>query len=373
MRNLILCLLGLMMSCSDVKNDNNQLEGRLKDPNMILKDDVRLNPDLAKALKEFGMDGVAPGAPVAIDSNEEDKLKYISDSEPQYQGLFSLIFSEFKSADDIINDTIIIDGVDNNKIKLYISKPKKMDGNIPGVLHIHGGGMALMTAGDPNYLFWRNSLAAQGLVVVGVEFRNIGGILGNHPFPAGLNDCYSALNWLYNNKEELGVSKIIISGESGGGNLSIATALKAHQEGVSDYIDGVYAQCPYISNMYNKKDKKLLSLIENDTYFLNVEAMNVTASLYDGVNSKNPLAWPYHAELSLLEGLPPHIITVNELDPLRDEGIIFYEKLKEASVNSQLKIIKGTVHAAENIFPNQIPEISDSVIKDIKDFSYSLK
>ena len=209
--------------------------------------------------------------------------------------------------------------------------------------------MALMTAGDPNYLFWRNSLAAQGLIVIGVEFRNIGGILGNHRFPAGLNDCYSALNWLYNNKEELGVSKIIISGESGGGNLSIATALKAHQEGVSDYIDGVYAQCPYISNMYNKKDKKLLSLIENDTYFLNVEAMNVTASLYDGVNSKNPLAWPYHAELSFLEGLPPHIITVNELDPLRDEGIIFYEKLKEASVNSELKIIHITNEEVEEL------------------------
>ena len=49
------------------------------------------------------------------------------------------------------------------------------------------------------------------------------------------------------NREDLGVSTVVISGESGGGNLSIATALKANREGWIDGIDGVYAQCPYIS------------------------------------------------------------------------------------------------------------------------------
>ena len=89
----------------------------------------------------------------------------------------------------------------------------------------------------------------------------------NHPFPSGLNDCLSALKWVYDNKEELGISKIIISGESGGGNLSIATALKAKDEGIINYVDGVYAQCPFISNLYDKKND-LKSLVENDTYFL---------------------------------------------------------------------------------------------------------
>ena len=54
-----------------------------------------------------------------------------------------------------------------------------------------------------------------------------------------------------------------------------------------------------------------------------------------------------------------------------------FSELLESSLSGfkykEGEIIKGTVHAAENIFPNQIPEISDSVIKDIKDFSYSLK
>ena len=75
----------------------------------------------------------------------------------------------------------------------------------------------------------------------------------------------------------------------------------------------------------------------------------------------------------MLEGLPPHAITVNELDPLRDEGIAYSEKLKKAGISVSTKTIKGTVHAAENIFPVEIPEIHNQAIEDIKSFSYSLK
>ena len=159
------------------------------------------------------------------------------------------------------------------------------------------------------------------------------------------------MKWVYENKKDLGISKIIVSGESGGGNLSIATSLKAKQDGISNYIDGVYAQCPYISNLYGKGNTELKSLTENDTYFLRGDMLGLMASLYDGIESKNPIAWPYHADASMLEGLPPHSITVNELDPLRDEGLFFSRKLEEAGVSVNTKIIRGTVHAAENIFP----------------------
>ena len=97
------------------------------------------------------------------------------------------------------------------------------------------------------------------------------------------------------------------------------------------------------------------------------------ASLYDGVNSTNPIAWPYHADNSMLEGLPPHAITVNELDPLRDEGLAFSKRLEEVGVSVNAKIIKGTVHAAENIFPLEIPIIHNQAIEDIKSFSYNLQ
>ena len=57
--------------------------------------------------------------------------------------------------------------------------------------------------------------------------------------------------------------------------------------------------------------------------------MGPLAKIYDpsGANATNPLAWPYHATVEDLEGLPPHVVSVNELDPLRDEGLAYFRKL----------------------------------------------
>ena len=296
MKKLFYLVIVFFISCGPQQTKNQEkLPGRLGNENLALKNDKRLNPQLLSALSEVGLDSIAPPPPVSVLSSEEDRLQFIASSEPLYRGLFASIYQSIDLPNNVVNETRIIKDEDGNEIKLYISRPKNISGKLPSVLHIHGGGMAILTANDPNYIHWRQSLAAKNLVVVGVEFRNIGGVLGNNPFPAGLNDCVNALKWVHQNKEELGISKIIVSGESGGGNLTIATALKAKEDGMIDYIDGVYAQCPYISNLYDYQDKKLKSLVENDTYFLRVDMLNIMASLYDGVNSKNPLAWPYHA------------------------------------------------------------------------------
>ena len=64
--------------------------------------------------------------------------------------------------------------------------------------------------------------------------------------------------------------------------------------------------------------------------------MSVMAKVYDpgGENTENPLAWPYHAAAADLTGLPPHVISVNELDPLRDEGLAYWRKLVGAGVSA---------------------------------------
>ena len=370
---LILAALILAYCNTDQKKQNKDLPGRLGNKDLTVNEDKRINKNLLKAMIKAGLDGVPPSPTVNYISTRREIQDYNNNLEPKYQGVFKDIFSVVKLPEGLVNQTETIKGEDNNEIKLYITRPEIISGDLPGILHIHGGGMAIMTANDPNYIYWRNKLASTGLVVVGVEFRNTAGILGEHPFPAGLNDCISSLKWVYENKKKLGISKIIVSGESGGGNLSIATGLKAKEDGIIDYIDGIYAQCPYISNLYNKGENELKSLIENNAYFLRTDDLGLTASIYDGIESKNPLAWPYHANKIQLQGLPPHVITVNELDPLRDEGIIFSEKLKHAGVNVRMKIIKGTVHAAENIFPLDIPIIHNQAIEDIKNFSYNLK
>jgi acetyl esterase/lipase len=111
---------------------------------------------------------------------------------------------------------------------------------------------------------------------------------------------------------------------------------------------------------------------ENDGYFLGVEFMSYISTLYTAERSEddtNPLAWPYYATVDDLHGLPPHVISVNELDPLRDEGLEFHQKLLEAGVDVDTRTVKGTTHAAELWFPTQLPEVFGGTMGDIKRFA----
>jgi acetyl esterase len=359
---------------SSSKNMLPILPGRLSDPINVLKTDPRADPRLVAALAPFGLDLAPAPAPVNGDSPLQEKLDYLKEAEIGFEGLFAALYTDLPPIDNVERRTEVIKGVDNNDIKLYIHKPMNISGTLPSIYHIHGGGMVLLEAAGPCYTRWRDELAALGLVVVGVEFRNGGGKLGNHPFPAGLNDCMSGLQWTFDHKATLGISKIVVSGESGGGNLTLAVTLKAKKDGKINQIDGTYAMCPYISNAWAQKNPGLPSLYENDDLFLNCSMMGALAGIYDPEhkNDNNPLCWPYTAKNEDLQGLPPHVISVNQLDPLRDEGLKYYQMLLAAGVSVYSRTVNGTSHAGDLIFRKALPEVFAATIRDIKGFVYSL-
>jgi acetyl esterase len=234
--------------------------------------------------------------------------------------------------------------------------------------------MTMLEAAGPSYARWRDQLAAAGLVVIGVEFRNAGGKHGPYPFPAGLNDCTSALRWVDERKGELGITSLVVSGDSGGGNLTLATTLKAKRDGNIAMIDGVYALCPYISGVYAAPPAELTSLHENNGYFIETEMAGALARLYDpsGEHDTDPLAWPYHASADDLAGLPPHVISVNELDPLRDEGVAYYRRLAAAGVPVSCRTVNGTTHGGDMLFEAAMPDVHAVTLRDIKGFADSL-
>jgi len=350
------------------------LPGRLGTPGMALKDDPRADPRMLAAMEPFALGELPEPLPIDAQTPLDDLLELISATEEGMEMMFAALAADAPDVDDVTRSVEVIRGVDGNDITLFVHRPSGIAGPLPGILHLHGGGMVLLEAAGAGYAKWRDELAQAGLVVVGVEFRNGGGKHGPYPFPAGLNDCSSALQWVNDNKRALGISKVVVSGESGGGNLTLATALKAKRDGRVDQIDGVYAQCPYISNAYSHRASDLPSLYENDGYFLSCDAMGLLSRVYDPnlENATNPLAWPYHASSADLAGLPPHVISVNQLDPLRDEGLAYYRKLLDAGVAAFGRTVNGTAHAADIMFQTAMPEVCAATVRDIAGFAASL-
>lgn len=249
---------------------------------------------------------------------------------------------------------------DGNKIKVQFIRPDSSE-TLPCVYYIHGGGMQFMSCFSGLYRAWGKMIAHQGLAVAMVDFRNClipSSAPEVEPFPAGLNDCVSGVNWLVGHAAELNIDAdhIIIAGESGGGNLTIATALKLKQMGDLGLVRGLYVMCPYIAGVWPQD--RFPSSTENNGLLLDLHN-NRGAMAYgiEELNNRNPLAWPSFATEDDVAGLPPTIISVNECDPLRDEGIEFYRLLLRAGVSARCRQAMGTVHGVE-VFVIACPDIS---------------
>jgi acetyl esterase/lipase len=87
----------------------------------------------------------------------------------------------------------------------------------------------------------------------------------------------------------------------------------------------------------------------------------------DELTRKNPLAWPGLASIDELRGLPDTVISVNECDPLRDEGIGFYRNLLDAGVAAQCRQVMGTIHGTEIFMA--CPEVTRETARSIADFA----
>jgi acetyl esterase len=350
------------------------LHGRLADPSRSLGTDSRTDPRVVAALKPFGLDAHQDPIAVTAASARGVQLEFIREAEAGFQAVFGAWADGTAPIDGVEATQTTIVGVDGNNVELYIHRPTSTTGPVPCVVHLHGGGMTLLMATEPVFIHLRNELAATGVVVIGVEFRNAGGKLGDHPFPAGLNDCVSAVRWAAANLAELGASHVVIAGESGGGNLTLATAIKAKREGWLGEIAGVYSQCPYISNAYDEKPDELASLRENDNYFINCALFAVIAEVYDpgAHNADDPVCWPLRATAEDLEGLPPHVVSVNELDPLRDEGLAMYRKLCHAGVDTVGRLVAGTCHGGDLLLPAAIPDVHAASVRDLSSFAVSV-
>lgn len=260
---------------------------------------------------------------------------------------------------------------DGNTIKLEVIRPQSEE-PLPCVYYIHGGGMAMLSAYDPNYAAWGRMIARAGVAVVMVEFRNA--LVPNTlpevaVYPGGLNDCISGLRWTLDNAADLGIdpARVVVAGESGGGNLTLSVGLAMKRAGEVSRIKGLYALCPYIKGEWSDEDGG--SVVNNAGILLDLRYDNGAVSYgIEAFEQRDPLAWPGFATEEELKGLPPVKINVNECDPLLDEGVELYRRLLRAGVPAQCRQAMGTIHGTE-AFVAPCPDISASLALDIAAFA----
>ncbi len=144
---------------------------------------------MVAALTPLGLaDVFPPDAPLTVDSPMADLLAYAAFAEDAVGGTLEMFAKTVPAPVGVTTTTVTIPGgADANEITLLISRPDHADGPpLPAVVHFHGGAMAIASAADISYQRLRENMAATGLVVVGVEFRNSGGgRLGAHPYRRG--------------------------------------------------------------------------------------------------------------------------------------------------------------------------------------------
>lgn len=260
---------------------------------------------------------------------------------------------------------------DGNTIHINFIRPMS-DEVVACVYYIHGGGMAAMSCFDGNYRAWGKIVANNNVAVAMVDFRNsvsASSVPEVEPYPAGLNDCVSGLKWVVASAADLKIdaSRVVIAGESGGGNLTLAAGMKLLREGDIGLVTGLYALCPYIAGEWPQE--RFPSSIQNNGIFLDLHHNRGKHGYgIEAFDAGDPLAWPSFATEDDVRGLPRVVIHVNECDPLRDEGLEFYRLCLQAGVPARARMSMGTMHGTE-IFPLVCPEISADTARDLAAFA----
>ncbi len=338
--------------------------------------DIEADPRIDPRIKAVMLAALSPRPETDVDSRETLLAEPNSDAPGEPVDAWSFLdrCDSEEAAPSVglaVHTQQIVSAPDGNLINLRVTRPET-DETLACVYYIHGGGMAFGSCYDALFRGWAKLIAAHGVAVVMVDFRNALGassVPEVAPYPAGLNDCVSGLRWVVANATQLNAdtARTVVAGDSGGGNLTLAVGLKLKREGGLGLVKGLYALCPYIAGQWPTPESP--SSVENNGIMLDLHN-NRGAMGYgiDAFNARDPLAWPGFATLDDVRGFPSTVINVNECDPLRDEGINFYRLLLRAGVPARCRQMMGTVHGTD-VLTFVCPDISRDTARDIAAFA----
>jgi acetyl esterase/lipase len=231
--------------------------------------------------------------------------------------------------------TMTIDGP-AGPIELRVLVPA---GEIRGVyLHLHGGGWMLGSNDTWDQyleLFGREA----GMVAVSIDYR----LAPEDVFPAAVDDCVTAANWLIDHaKEQFGSSWLAIGGESAGAHLAALTLLRLRDAGRGDVFRAA-------NLLFGVFDLSLTPSVRlgDDTLMVNYGSIAHFAKTFAGQHElRDPAISPLYADL---RGLPPALFTVGTIDPLVDDTLFMHSRWQAAGNQAELAVYPGGVHGFNSL------------------------
>jgi len=243
-----------------------------------------------------------------------------------------------------IEDRLIPGWEGDPDVSVRIYRPKALAADagatVPGVLQIHGGGFIIGSV-EAEHAGAVLTAAELGAVLVSVDYR----LAPEHPYPAGLHDCYAALTFLHAEAAALGVDpdRIAVTGASAGGGLAAATALLARDRGGPP----VCFQMLHIPELDDRLETpSMQKFVDSPLWNRPLAVKSWEFYLGDLAGKDDVPVYAAPARATDLSGLPPAYVSTAENDPLRDEGIEYALAMLRAGVSVELHQFPGTFHGS---------------------------
>ena len=225
------------------------------------------------------------------------------------------------------------------RVSVRVYQPERRSGAAGGILYLHGGGFVAGGSAklEPRHRLW---VAELGCVVVSVDYR----LAPETCFPGNVEDCYSALSWLFSNAADLGVDarRIGVVGDSAGGGLAASVALLARDRGefglafqhlTSPMLDD--RTC--IAGDPHPFTGEFVFTRQNNLF-----CWSALLGAMPGSDAVSPYAAP--ARATSLVGLPPAFISIGSLDLFLEEDVEYARRLAQDGVPVELHVYPGAFH-----------------------------
>lgn len=223
------------------------------------------------------------------------------------------------------------------EVVVRVHRPKGVDGALPCVYSIHGGGYIIgsYSMDDAKFDSWCQRF---GIVGVSVEYR----LAPETPYPGPLEDCYAGLKWTHDHAAELGIDpdRIGITGVSAGGGLCAGLALLARDRGEVP-VQFQLLDCPMLDDRQATASSQLDGLI---VWSKASNTFGWRSYLGDLYGRADVPAYAAPARAEDLRGLPEAYVCVGGADGFRDEDITYAMRLYAAGVPTELHVYPGAPH-----------------------------